>query len=204
MEAPEVPTEHLHEELEHHAEHGPRWTMGVALSCAILAALAAVSSLRAGHHANEAMLCQIQAANSWSYFQSKSIKESQLRSKIDIFTALEKPVSEADIKKAEEYVAEKAKIQKEAEEKEHESRHELAAHQVFAKSVTLFQIAIAIGAIAVLTKRKSFWLVSLAIGVVGLFFFVQAFGLAQVVAANEEHEIAPEAAAAKPAETHGH
>ena len=203
MEAPEVPTEHLHEEMEQNAESGPRWTLGVALSCALLAALAAVSSLRAGHHANEAMLCQIQAANSWSYFQSKSIKESQLRSKIDIFTAFDKPVAEADTTKIKEYEADKAKIQKEAEEKEHESRRELAAHQVFAKSVTFFQIAIAIGAIAVLTKRKPFWLVSLAIGAAGLFFFVQAFGLAHVVAANEAHEIAPEAAAAQTG-AHGH
>ena len=204
MEAPEVPTEHLHEEMEHHAEHGARWTMGVALSCALLAALAAVASLRAGHHESEAMLCQIQAANHWSYFQAKSIKESQLKSKIEILTALDKPVAEADHKKLEDYVAEKAGIQKSAEEKETESKHELKAHQIFAKSVTLFQIAIAIGAIAVLTKRKPFWFVSLAIGAIGLFFIVQAFTLANAVAAAEAHELdaVPAAITAPAAEPH--
>ena len=178
MEAPEVPTEHLHEEMEHQAHAGPRWIMGVALSCALLAALAAVASLQAGHHANEAMMCQIQSANSWSFFQSKSIKESQLKSKMDIFAALEKPVSEADKKKAEEYAAEKEDIQQEAKKQKAESEHELKTHQSFAKSVTFFQIAIAMGAIAVLTKRKSFWFFSLAVGVVGAVFFVQAFLLA--------------------------
>lgn len=175
MEQPEVPTEHLHEHTEHAAKHGgERWTLGVALSSALLAALAAVASLQAGHHANEAMISQITAANEWSFFQSKSIKESQLKSKMDIFTALDKPVSEADKKKAEEYVVDKETIQEGAKEKEKEAQHELKTHEIFAKSVTLFQIAISIGAISALTKRKRFWFVSLICGVVGLWFFAQA------------------------------
>ncbi len=175
MERPEVPTEHLHEHTEHAAKHGgERWTLGVALSSALLAALAAVASLQAGHHANEAMISQITAANEWSFFQSKSIKESQLKSKMDIFTALDKPVSEADKKKAEEYVVDKEIIQEGAKEKEKEAQHELKTHEMFAKSVTLFQIAISIGAISALTKRKRFWFVSLICGVVGLWFFAQA------------------------------
>jgi hypothetical protein len=175
MEAPEVPTEHLHEEMEHHAHSGPRWIMGVALSSALLAALAAVASLQAGHHESEAMLAQIEAANQWSFFQAKSIKESQLKSKLDIFAALEKRVAEADTKKAEEYALEKEELQKEAKAKTVESRHELKAHQLFAKSVTFFQIAIAMGAIAALTKKKPFWLVSLGIGAGGVFYLVRAF-----------------------------
>ena len=90
MEEPEVPTEHLHEAMEEGSEEGPRWTLGVALSSALLAGFAAVASLNAGHYANEAMVSQIKAANQWSFFQSKSIKESQLKSKIDIFQALGK------------------------------------------------------------------------------------------------------------------
>jgi len=176
MEQPEVPTEHLHEHMEHHAKHsGERWTLGVALSSALLAALAAVASLQAGHHANEAMISQVEAANQWSYFQSKSIKESQLKGKMDILTALEKPIDPADKKKAEEYKTDKEEIQKHAEEKEKEAQHELQTHQIFAKSVTLFQIAISIGAIAALTKRQRFWFVSLVCGVIGLVYFVQAF-----------------------------
>jgi heme/copper-type cytochrome/quinol oxidase subunit 4 len=176
MEEPEVPTEHLHEHMEHHAKHsGERWIMGVALSSALLAALAAVGSLQAGHHANEAMISQITAANQWSYFQSKSIKESQLKSKLEILEALDKPPTATDTDKLKEYKNDKEKIQTTAEEKEKESQHELKTHQIFARSVTLFQIAISIGAISVLTKRPKFWFVSLGLGVTGLFFFVQAF-----------------------------
>jgi len=43
MEDPEVPIEHLQEEIHHRAAHeGERWIMGVALSSALLASLAAV------------------------------------------------------------------------------------------------------------------------------------------------------------------
>jgi hypothetical protein len=175
MEAPEVPTEQLHEEMEHHAHGGPRWIMGVALSCALLAGLAAVASFQAGDHESEAMLAQLAASDQWSFFQSKSIKESQLKNKMDILEALGKPVSEDDKKKVEKYAEEKKEIQERAEEKQKESAFELKAHKLFAPSVTMFQIAIAMGAIAALTKKKPFWFVSLGIGVVGLFFIVQAF-----------------------------
>ena len=176
MEEPEIPTEHLQEHMEHAAKHGgERWTLGVALSSALLAALAAVASLQAGHHANEAMVYQIKSSDSWNFYQAKSIKESLLKGKMDTFVALDKPVNEADKKKADEYTTEKEKIQEEAKEYGKEAAHALATHQIFAKSVTLFQIAISIGAIAALTKRRRFWLVSLACGAVGLFFFVQAF-----------------------------
>jgi hypothetical protein len=175
MESPEVPTEHLHEHLEHHAKHsGERWILGVALSSALLAAFAAIGSLQAGHHANEAMIAQITAANQWSYFQSKSIKESQLKAKLDVLEALGKSAIPADTAKLEEYKTTKEKIQTDAEAKEKEAQHELKTHQIFARSVTLFQIAISIGAISVLTKRPKFWFLSLGLGVTGLFSFVQA------------------------------
>ena len=91
MEDPEVPTEHLHEEIHHHAEHSrERWVLGVALSSALLAGLAAVSSLMAGHHANEAMMSQIESTDQWRYYQSKGIKETALTSKAEILDALGK------------------------------------------------------------------------------------------------------------------
>src|SRR3954452_23467287 len=124
MEEPEVPTEHLHEEMHHEAEHsGRRWILGVALSSALLASLAAVASLSAGHFANEAMISQIESANQWSYFQSKSIKEAQLNSKIEILTALGKPAGDRDQAKLAEYAADKAKVQEKAEGLEREAKH---------------------------------------------------------------------------------
>src|SRR5207248_11005979 len=176
MEAPEVPTEHLHEEI-HHAvsQHGERWMLGVALSSALLASLAAVASMTAGHYAAEAMTCQIESANQWSYFQSKSIKEAQLKSKMELLDALGRRAADADKTKVAEYTQDKEQIQKRAEELAKESKHYLHTHHILARSVTMFQIAIAVGAISVLTRRRAFWLVSLAFGAAGVVILAQSF-----------------------------
>jgi len=173
MESPEVPTEHLHEEINHHARRGDRWSMGVALSSALLAGLAAVASLRAGHEANEAMLSQIQCANKWSYFQSKSIKAAQLNSKMEILTALGNPVEQRDKEKSVEYALDQEKIKREAEDLQIGAQVLLQKHEVLARGVTMFQIAIAIGAISVLTQRRPFWFVSMAFGGIGILFLCE-------------------------------
>lgn len=180
MEAPEVPTEHLHEEMHHHATHGshgahsappkPSWTMGVALSSALLAGLAAVCALLAGHHANEAMIEQIQSSDRWAFFQAKGIKAAVLGSKIELLEAEGKPVSPKDRDKIAEYKKEQDQISAEAKEKEHRSESHLHKHVILARGVTFFQIAIAVGAIAALTSRKPFWFVSLGFGAIGLWF----------------------------------
>lgn len=175
MEEPEVPTEHLHEEIEHRATHGgERWTLGVALTCALLAAMAAVTLMKAGHYSNEAMILQIESANQWNFFQAKSIKEAQLKTKGEILNALGKTISDSDKSKAAEYNQDKEQIQKRAEELSRDARHYLRQHHILAHSVTMYQIAIAVGAISVLTKRRLFWFVSLAFGLVGLIFMAQS------------------------------
>lgn len=176
MEAPEVPTEHLHEEIEHHASHGkPAWTMGVALSSALLAGLAAICSLLAGHHANEAMVDEIQSSDRWAYYQAKGIKAALLASKTELLEAEGKPVSERDRQKMADYKKEQDEISAEASEKEHSAGRHLGRHVVFARAVTLFQIAIAVGAISALTNRRAFWFVSLVFGLAGLLFLAQGW-----------------------------
>src|SRR4051812_32576499 len=125
MEAPETPTEHLHEHMHesahrhhhHHSKERPAWLMGVALSSALLAALAAVCALLAGHYANEAMVEQIQASDQWNYYQAKGIKSAILTSKIDLLHSLDKAADEKDSEKAAEYKKEQDEIKKQAEEK---------------------------------------------------------------------------------------
>ena len=176
MEAPEVPTEQLQDSIQERVTHNAeQWTMGVALTCALLAGMAAVASMKAGHYSNEAMALQIESANQWNYFQSKSIKETQLKTKVEILSAFGKLPSEADKSKEAEYDQDKVQIQKRAEELSREARHKLHKHHILAHSVTMFQIAIAVGAISVLTRRRLFWFVSLTFGVVGLIFVGQSF-----------------------------
>lgn len=168
----EVPTEHLHEHMEHAAEHsGAKWIVFVALSSALLAVLAAGSALTAGHHANEAMIEQIQSSDQWAFFQAKGIKSAVLESKMQLLEALGKEVSKKDSEKLATYKDEQKEIQDKAKEKTASSEEHLKRHNTLAKSVTIFQIAIALGAISALTKRKFLWIASLALGALGTVFF---------------------------------
>jgi hypothetical protein len=176
MGAPEVPLEHVQEQLVEHAENAQEaWIMKVALTAAILAVLAAVAALLAEHEATHAMIDQIQASDHWSYYQAKGIKLGLLNSKIELLDASGKAASDADRQGVARYKAEQEEIKREAEAKQTESEACLHAHTVLSGSVTMFQVGIAVGAISVLTKRKRFWLGSLLFGLVGAVFFV--FGL---------------------------
>ena len=174
MEEIEVPTEQAQEEIHHHAEHSREgWVMQVALSSAIFAVLAAIGALLAGHHSNEAVLSEIKASDKWGYFQAKSIKADVLDSRLAMLAALGKPAASSDLERQSKLAEEKIEISKKAKELEEEGESHLRTHVVLAKSVTMFQVTIAIGAIAVLTKRRRFWLVSLVVGAVGIAFFIQ-------------------------------
>jgi hypothetical protein len=176
MEEAEVPTEHLQEEIHHRAHDSAQsWIMGVALTSALLAVLAAVSSLESGHHANEAMIEQMKASDAWSHYQAKGIKAAVLGSKLDFRSALKQPAAPKDEEKLAKYEEDQAEISVEAKELEASSGRHLRTHQVFATAVTLFQVAIGIAAIAALTRKRLFWLASMAFGASGLVFFVQGF-----------------------------
>ena len=173
MEEAEVPLEGLHEEIHHSAEHGGEaWIMWVALSTAILAVLAAIAGLLSGMHANEAMMSQIESSDQWAYYQAKGIKAAVLDAKM----SLGGNATEEDRTKAERYQEEQKEIQEKATEKQNEAKSNFHQHEVFARSVTMFQIAIAIAAISALTKRRAFWFVSLVFGAAGCVFLALGFG----------------------------
>ncbi len=167
--------EKVHEHIEEHAhESKEKWVTMVALSTAVLAVLAAVTSLLAGDHSDEAMSLQIASADKWSYYQAKGIKAGLVESRMDIMTAMGHPVIEGDPQKLEQYKKEQEDIKKEADEKQAESGVHSLLHAILARGVTMFQIAIAVGAIAVMTKRKAFWGVSLLFGATGVYFLAHA------------------------------
>jgi uncharacterized protein DUF4337 len=172
MEEAEVPLEHLQEETHHTAAHSSEaWISGVALSTAFLAVLAAIAGLLSGMHANEAMMSQIESSDQWGYYQAKSIKASVLDAKISLATA----PNEADSQKLDRYEKEQEEIKAEAELKQAEAKSNFHQHEILARSVTMFQIAIAIAAISALTKKRTFWFVSLLFGIAGCVFLGLGF-----------------------------
>ena len=173
MEEAEVPLEDLNEHVHHQAEHGASWISWVALSTAILAVLAAVSGLLSGARVNEAMMNQIEASDQWAYYQAKGIKSAVLSTRIALLESLGKKPASADYEKQKQYEEEQKEISVEAKKGESDSRAHFDLHGIYSRAVTFFQIAIAIGAVAALTRRRRFFWVSLASGAVGIAFLVQ-------------------------------
>lgn len=177
MEEIENFSEKIHEQSNEHAHHilsegKDKWVLYVALTTAVFAVLAAIAGLLAGSHADEAMLTQMKASDQWAFYQAKGIKSEMLVTSNKILVAMGKqPVAE-DAAKVAENKAEQAKIKKEAEDFQKESVVHSDKHSVMAKCVTLFQVAIAIGAISIITKRRILWLASMGFAIVGVVFFV--------------------------------
>ena len=172
MEDMESPVEHLQEKLHHIAEHsGETWLKWSALLSALFAVLAAISGLQSAHYADRAMIEQIEASDQWSFYQAKGIKAKVIESQKEILSELGK-TTEDQTKKIEKYATEQEEIKKIADEKVHAAKEHLEKHEVLARGVTLYQVAIAMIAITVLTRRKHFLLLAGALGVVASYFLV--------------------------------
>ena len=146
--------------------------------------LAAIAALESGSFANDAIvekndavLHQSKADDSWAYYQSKGVEAAVYATQAE---GTSKPELAARWRaEGEREKNERAEIKKRAEEEDRKvtemdakSEHSLHVHHEFAKGVTIFQVAIALSAIAALTRRKPMWWVSLGLGVVGASFFV--------------------------------
>jgi hypothetical protein len=168
----ESPVESVSEDLHHHAEHASEsWLKWCAMLAATYAVLAAVAGLQSSHFANDAMIEQIQASDQWGYYQAKGVKAMVAESERDILRQLGKEVDKAP--DPEKYKKEQEDIQKDAEEKVEAAKVHLTQHEVLSRAVTMFQVSIAVIAIAVLTKRRPFAILSGGMSLLGLLFLVQ-------------------------------
>jgi hypothetical protein len=187
-----------HEREEREAEaKSSSWTRYVALTTAILAVFAAVGALESGGLVNEAMMAQLRASDTWNEYQASKQKMHvytvQANALLDAGAALAAPSTrpatdktawsaEPPGRRASEYVskvddeATKAdQLKKRADKWEKTSDGLMERHHAFARSVAFIQIAIALGAVAALTRVKWIWLVSLAAGVIGIAMLCAGF-----------------------------
>jgi hypothetical protein len=185
-EGPEVDMDKLHETIHEAMEReGGRLLKGIALTTALLAAFAAIASLRAGATVNEALMLkteatrlQAEASDQWTYYQAKGIKAAiQEASRAAWLANGKEPPAKLE-EATKRYAGEQTEIQKEARAKEQErdaksteADHLLQRHHGFANGVAIFQVAIALGAVAALTRNRLIWFGSLLLGMIGAAFF---------------------------------
>jgi hypothetical protein len=171
MGTPEVPLEHAHETIEHHAEHSSEpWIMGVALTAAILAAMAAVTALSVEHFAEESMHELLKSSDLWNESQAESIKEKEIETQQLILESQNKKLKPDTQEKLDRFSKNKDKHRDEAKEEQDKSEAHVRKHLPLSLGLTMYQVAIAIGAISVLTKRREFWFLSIALGVIATGF----------------------------------
>ncbi|HEY0778465.1 MAG TPA: DUF4337 family protein [Gemmatirosa sp.] len=182
-EEAEVDLDAVHEHVHHEAEHeGAGLTRRIALSTSVLAALAAVSSLQAGGTVNEALALkteatryQAEASDQWSYYQAKGIKAAVAQAAAASWSAAGKAPPAALAAAPARYAHDQDSARTAALAKEHardevsrEADALMAKHHGYAYAVALFQVAIALGAVAALTRMRAIWLGSLLLGGVGI------------------------------------
>jgi uncharacterized protein DUF4337 len=178
-EGPEVETERLREEIQEELEHeGGAFLKVIALTTAIFAALAAIAALQAGATVNEALVLkteatrlQAEASDQWAYYQAKGIKAATAEAARTSWLAIAKEPPAEYGEKVKQYGEQQAEIQKKAREleKERDKRsaeadHLLHRHHRFANAVALFQVSIALGAVAALTRSRLVWFGSVLLG----------------------------------------
>jgi Na+/glutamate symporter len=173
---------HVHGPHDHELEHaqqgghhtdahegvgGANSTSQIALFTAIIATVGALfgymggaTQANAGLYKNNAAIKKTEASNQWNYYQAKSSKQNLAELALEIAPESRKAFYQDEIKR---YKAEKADIKKDAEKLEADSSSwdkksdaEMHEHHRWAQATTLLQVAIAMAAIALLTRRK--WL----------------------------------------------
>ena len=169
---------HEHE-VEHRAHAGDAMASRVALMTAILATIGAVFALQGGSTQNEALLAKndaairrAEASDQWAFYQAKSGKQNLA----ELGAALSIGEVQAKFQKdAARYAAEKAEIEPKAHaleeaalEANRRSDESLHVHHRWAQAITLVQIAIAMAAITLLTRRRWLQWGAAAAGVCGI------------------------------------
>ena len=182
----EIDTDKLHEEIHEEVEReGGSMLKAIALTTALFAALAAAAALRAGGTVNEALVLkteatrlQAEASDQWTAYQAKGIKSAIQRASESAWLALGKQPPASFDEERQRYAREQAQIAAVARDRERdrdlksaEADHLMHQHHRFADSVALFQVAIALGAVAALTRVRMVWFGSMVVGVCGTALF---------------------------------
>jgi Na+/glutamate symporter len=166
-------------ELEHATQgHGGAHTNSIAMFTAIIATVGALfgymggaTQANAGLYKNNAAIKKTEASNQWNYYQAKSSKQNLSELAMEL-TPLKKDFYLDEVKR---YKSEKSEIKVAAEKLEAESKHwdeqsdeQMHQHHRWAQATTVLQVAIAMAAIALLSKKKWLEYVMYAAGGIGM------------------------------------
>ncbi len=171
------------------SEQGEKWQGWLALSTAIMAVLAALTTLYMGKYSSRAIMAQGQESDQWAFYQAKSIKGHTFetnRKTLELLYLSQKGLSpeaatayQSTLNKYGEevkrYDLEKREIKEKAESiaKAKLKSQEMGGN--FAYALIFLQIALMLSSISSLTKRHYLWYIALICNLGWLFFFMDAW-----------------------------
>jgi len=153
-------------EVEHVAQHGgDSFTSRLAVLTAVLSTVGAIFGYMGGHaqnaallYKNEAAIQKTSASNQWNYYQAKSNKQNLAELSVTLTRGDDQEKFKAAVerykKEKEEIKTEADKLEAAAKEADHHSELEMHVHERWALATTLLQIAIALSAITLLTRKR--------------------------------------------------
>jgi hypothetical protein len=164
-------------ELQEHAEEGREHPSlaPISVTMAILAVCVAAVSLL-GHRAHtEEVLLQSRAGDQWAYYQAKNIRRHNYEMATDLLSLVEfKDKAQADkvrekySQEAKRYAKEQAEIEEQAKDLEKESALAQRKANRFDLGEVFLEVALVIASLALLTRKRAFWLLGIAAGIAGL------------------------------------
>ena len=170
-------------------EKKEKWLTYLSATTVIIAVCATLSTFKGGGYSTKALLHQSKASDQWAHFQAKGIKSyiyeveveninTQLLEKNneDVIASLTKRKDKYN-QKIEQYGKEKEEIKKEAEKLEGIRDDSKKHSEVFGMAVLFLQVSILLSSIAALIKKKEIWFVSMALGLIGIVYFINGFWL---------------------------
>jgi len=165
-------------EVEHVAQHGgDSFTSRIAVLTAVLSTVGAIFGYMGGHSQNAALLYKNDAAiqktaasDQWNYYQAKGNKQNlaELAAALTTGDAQRKFTESMERYKKEKDAikADAEKLEEAAKRADEHSAVEMHVHGRWALATTLLQIAIALSAITLLTRKR--WLLGAVFGATGL------------------------------------
>ncbi len=171
-------------------ERKPPWISWLALSTAVMAVLAAITTLYMGKFSSRTLLAQAQESDQWAFYQAKSLKSH--------LYAIEKRRLELDLEERGASLAKAARDSRKAALAEYADgldKYEGDKQAIKAKADTLaadkelaqrrggnfgysllfLQIAIMLSSVAAIVKQKPLWLTALALCLGWAYFFLNGW-----------------------------
>jgi uncharacterized UPF0160 family protein len=157
-------------EVEHVAQHGgDSFTSRLAVLTAVLSTIGAIFGYMGGHsqnaaliYKNEAAIQKTAASNQWNYYQAKSNKQNLAELSVTLTSGEAQQKFQQAVerykKEKEDIKADAEKLEAAAKEADAHSTQEMHIHERWALATTLIQIAIALAAITLLTRKR--WLLA--------------------------------------------